>query len=61
MRLSIVTTLYHSEKYIDEFYYRITTQARNITNNYELIIVDDGSPDQSFSKFKDIYKYFFGN
>lgn len=46
MKLSIVTTLYYSEPYLDEFYRRITTSAQNITSDYELIYVNDGSPDQ---------------
>lgn len=43
MKLSIVTTLYHSSLYINEFYDRITKKANKIKNNYEIIFVDDGS------------------
>jgi hypothetical protein len=43
MRLSIVTTMYHSSYYIDEFYDRITKEAKKITDDYEIIFVDDGS------------------
>ena len=43
MRLSIVTTMYHSSSYIDEFYDRITKEAKKITDDYEIIFVDDGS------------------
>lgn len=50
MKLSIVTTLYHSSSYIDEFYQRIIKEAKKITNNYEIIFVDDGSPDDSLEK-----------
>jgi putative glycosyltransferase len=50
MKLSIVTTLYKSSEYIDEFYFRITSEAKKITNNYEIIFVDDGSPDDSLKK-----------
>ncbi len=46
MKLSIITTLYYSEPYLDEFYCRITTTAKKITSDYELIYVNDGSPDQ---------------
>ncbi|MFN4219968.1 MAG: glycosyltransferase family 2 protein [bacterium] len=48
--LSIVTTLYNSSPYIDEFYQRITKEARKITDDYEIIFVDDGSPDDSLNK-----------
>lgn len=46
MKLSIVTTLYYSEPYLDEFYRRITASALSITPDYELIYVNDGSPDK---------------
>ncbi len=46
MKLSIITTLYYSEPYIDEFYRRITASVLKITSDYELIYVNDGSPDQ---------------
>lgn len=47
MDLSIVTTLYQSSPYIEEFYQRASAAARRITPDYELIFVDDGSPDNS--------------
>ena len=47
MKLSIVTTLYMSQDNIIEFYERITKEAQKITENYEIIFVDDGSPDNS--------------
>ena len=50
MKLSIVTTLYKSSPYVDEFYERISKEAQKITDNYEIIFVDDGSPDDSLQK-----------
>ncbi len=50
MKLSIVTTLYKSSPYIDEFYTRISKEAKKITDDYEIIFVDDGSPDDSLQK-----------
>ncbi len=50
MKLSIVTTFYCSSPYIDEFYERISQEANKITDDYELIFVDDGSPDDSLQK-----------
>lgn len=47
MKLSIITTLYQSEPYIEEFVKRVCTEAKNITDDYEIIMVDDGSPDNS--------------
>lgn len=47
MKLSIVTTLYKSAVYIEEFHGRVSEEARKITDDYEIIMVDDGSPDNS--------------
>ncbi len=47
MRLSLVTTLYNSESHLQEFYDRISKCAQDITHDYELILVNDGSPDNS--------------
>lgn len=49
MRLSIVSTLYNSAPHIQEFYDRIIRCAQAITPNYELILVNDGSPDASLA------------
>lgn len=45
MKLSIVTTLYKSEATVAEFIRRASATARTITEDYEIVIVDDGSPD----------------
>jgi len=50
MQLSIVSTLYQSAPHIDEFIQRISLSAQQITQNYELILVNDGSPDDSLQK-----------
>ncbi len=47
MNLSIVTTLYYSAPYLHEFYTRICVEAEQMTDNYEVIFVNDGSPDNS--------------
>ena len=47
MKLSIVTTLYRSTATIDEFYQRALAAAERITDDIELIMVNDGSPDDS--------------
>ena len=56
MKLSIVTTLYKSSRYVDEFYTRISKEAMKITDNYEIIFVDDGSPDDSLEKAVSLYE-----
>jgi putative glycosyltransferase len=47
MKLSVVTTLFQSSPYIQEFYRRTCAAAEQITTDYELIFVNDGSPDDS--------------
>ena len=47
MRLSIVTTLYSSAPYLQEFYARISSAAAAITSDFEIILVNDGSPDNA--------------
>lgn len=50
MKLSIVTTLYRSAATIDEFYRRAIAAAELITRDIELVIVNDGSPDDSLAR-----------
>jgi len=56
MMLSIVTTLYNSAPYLEEFYARISKAATQITSDYEIILVNDGSPDQSLEVALSLYK-----
>lgn len=56
MQLSIVTTLFKSEAFIREFHQRICASANLITNDYEVIYVDDGSPDDSLKIAIDVQK-----
>ena len=56
MVISIVTTMYQSEPYLAEFYRRITKSVLKITNDYEIIFVNDGSPDNSQEKALEIFQ-----
>ncbi|MDX8524187.1 glycosyltransferase family 2 protein [Mesorhizobium sp. MSK_1335] len=48
MKLSIVSTLYKSEPYINEFCDRASAAARRLVGDeFEIILVNDGSPDRS--------------
>lgn len=48
MKLSVVTTLYSSAPYLLEFYEKMSqVAAQTVANNYEIILVNDGSQDQS--------------
>jgi putative glycosyltransferase len=46
---SIVTTLYRSEAFLQEFYIRATAAATTLGRSYEIIFVNDGSPDGSLA------------
>jgi putative glycosyltransferase len=47
MMVSVVTSLYCSAPYIREFCRRISMAVSGITPEYEIILVNDGSPDDS--------------
>ena len=47
MRLSVVATLYRSSRTLDAFYARVSSAAAALTGDYELVLVNDGSPDDS--------------
>jgi len=50
MKLSIVTSMYFSEPFINEFYKRMRIAAERITSDWELVLVNDGSPDRSLEE-----------
>jgi putative glycosyltransferase len=54
MKLSIVTTLYQSAPTLDQFYRRARAAAETLTNDFEIVMVDDGSPDHSLALAKEI-------
>ena len=54
--LSILTSLYKSEKYIDEFYQRSINTAKKYFDDIEFIIVNDASPDNSLNVFRSLQK-----
>jgi putative glycosyltransferase len=56
MNLSIVTTMYESAPYLEEFYGRICKVADKLTSDYEIIFVNDGSPDNSLDIALSLYK-----
>jgi putative glycosyltransferase len=56
MDLSIVTTLYYSAPYLQEFYSRICAESERITSDYEIIFVNDGSLDNSLEIVLSFYE-----
>lgn len=49
MEISVVATLYNSAPYIREFVERSHSALKAITNDFEVVLVDDGSPDDSLA------------
>lgn len=50
MKLSIVATLYQSAPYINDFFARASTVARLLVGEeFEIVLVNDGSPDSSLA------------
>ena len=48
--LSIVSTLYRSEACVDEFCRRAAKVAHTLGGDFEIILVNDGSPDESLAR-----------
>jgi putative glycosyltransferase len=54
MQLSIVTTMYRSEEFLRAFHERASAAARAVTAHYEIIYVNDGSPDGALTVALDL-------
>lgn len=52
--LSIVSPVYQTEKIVPELVRQIETNVSKITSDYEIILVEDGSPDNSWGAIKQI-------
>jgi putative glycosyltransferase len=49
MELSIVASFYRSAPYLREFHRRASDAARQLGLDYEIVLVNDGSPDESLA------------
>lgn len=56
MKLSIVTTMYRSGPYLEEFYARICAAAGQVTTDFEIVLVNDGCPENSLDVALAIYE-----
>lgn len=56
VKITVLTTLYFSEPYLNEFYDRIKNVLKQISNNYEIIFVNDGSPDGCVPKVLELQR-----
>lgn len=54
MFLSIISPIYKGEKMLEELVSRIEASVETFTNDYEIILVNDCSPDNSWTKIKEI-------
>ncbi len=54
MKLSIVSPVYRAEKVLDELVKRIVQNVPKEFSSYEIILVDDFSPDNSWKKIEEI-------
>lgn len=51
--LSVVSPVFKAEKIVDELVKRVSAEAQKITDRYEIILVEDGSPDNSWQKIEE--------
>jgi putative glycosyltransferase len=56
MKLSVVTTMYQSAPYVDEFYRRARKEVEKMVPDFEIVFVNDGSTDQSLDVALDLQK-----
>jgi glycosyltransferase involved in cell wall biosynthesis len=52
--ISIVSPVYRAENIVDELVHRITAEVLKIHVDYEIVLVEDGSPDNSWKKIEAI-------
>jgi glycosyltransferase involved in cell wall biosynthesis len=53
MELSIISPIYKGELMLDELISRIECSVRNLVSDYEIILVNDASPDNSWNVISD--------
>ena len=54
MLLSVISPVYKGEKMLEELVSRIEASVESFTTNYEIILVNDSSPDNSWERMKEI-------
>lgn len=54
MKLSVISPIYKGEKMLDELVSRIEASVETFTKDYEIILVNDCSPDDSWNRIKEI-------
>lgn len=54
--LSVVTMLYRSEPWLPEFHRRMAAAAEGLTSSFEIVYVNDGSPDAAAALVREIQR-----
>ncbi len=54
MKISIIIPVYNSYKSLPELYERLISTIKEISDSYEIIMVDDGSNDNSYEVMKEL-------
>jgi glycosyltransferase involved in cell wall biosynthesis len=54
-QISIVIPVYNSESTLSELLERLTEVTSNLKYNFQLILIDDGSTDQSWNKIENLF------
>lgn len=53
--ISTVIPVYNSRDSLEELYFRLSTALKKISSKYEIIMVDDGSSDNSYGKMMELH------
>ena len=56
MEISVVSPVYHAEKIISQLVHQIEKNVREISEHYEIILVEDGSSDNSWPEIEKIVR-----
>lgn len=56
MKISVVTTLYYSAPYVGSFYQQVLASLSKLPCDYEIVFVNDGSPDDALVRVLDLQK-----
>jgi polyisoprenyl-phosphate glycosyltransferase len=58
IHLSIVSPVYRAENIVEELVSQISRHVQTITDSYEIVLVEDGSPDKSWEKMVECRKQY---
>jgi putative glycosyltransferase len=47
LKISVVATMYYSAPYLASFYEQVRKALAKLTDDHEIVLVNDGSPDDS--------------